>query len=212
MTLNNFFKKLLPKEDKFFLLLEEQVGIVVLAAHTLSDLVLANPDFNWVSNKLQDIEHQGDDVVNRLEKALSETFITPIDREDIHQLSVHIDDVIDYCNTAAQTCKLYGVDNVSIPMNKLIAILYSCSQELLLALPALRRNDFKTLVMSKAVVKALEKQADAIYRDEISRLFHEVEHVKTLLKDKAVLDALENAIDRCEDITKLFTNLAIKNG
>lgn len=211
MNINSIIKLFLPKEDKFFLLLEQQAKVLEKAAGTFLGFSNQNISNEEIAKSVQDIEHEGDSLVEALEQELNKTFITPIDREDIHQLSTEIDDVIDFCNSAARVCVLYGVEHPTEPMIKLMNILVACSKEINETLPYLKKNDFEKLSSSKKTVKTLEKEADLIFREAVSNLFHSDIEYKVLLREKSVLEKLESAIDRCEDITELFANLAIKH-
>lgn len=205
----NFF---LPKEDKFYALLEKQGTLSYDAAVVLSgfsDPQQVNTD---VAASIQSIEHQGDKLVLSVEEELAKSFITPIDREDIHTLSVELDDIIDFCNQAARSCVLFGVERPTPAMNNMFDILVACTKHMRDVIPALRKHDFNKFRVTKGAVKELEKQADKIYRAEVTALFAGAAPTKSFIAQKEVLDKLENAVDRCEDITQLLINLAVKHG
>jgi len=211
MNFNKLIKYLLPKEDKFFVLLEQQARVLNKAALTLSEFTDSKVSIADVAKSVQDIEHEGDKLVCSLEEELNKTFVTPIDREDIHQLSTEIDDVIDFCNSAARVCMLYGVKAPSEPMANLMQLLVSCAKEINDTLPFLKKNDFEKLMSAKKTVKALEKEADTVYRTAVGNLFNSDIDYKAFIAEKSILEKLESAVDRCDDITTLFANLAIKH-
>lgn len=211
MSFNSMVQWFLPKEDKFFLLLEKQGEVLYKAASTLSDFSNKTVSNDQISKSVQDIEHEGDDLVQTLEEELAKTFVTSIDREDIHQLSTEMDDVIDFCNSAARVCVLYGVEHPTEPMTDLMKILVSCATEIHSALPSLRSKNYSKFLETKRAVKLLEKNADSVYRNAVSSLFHSDINYKSFISQKSVLEKLESAVDRCDDIACALANLAIKH-
>ncbi len=211
MTLQSAIKFLLPKEDKFYVILEQQAHLAFEAAEALSGFAESELSNLEISKSVQDFEHQGDALVTALEEALAKTFVTPIDREDIHKLSVELDDIIDFCNQAARACVLFGVEKPTIAMTRLFTVLVNATELLSDVMPALRRHNFNKFFEVKGAVKVLEKEADQIYRTEITRLFSNDSPTKVFIAQKEVLDKLERAVDRCEDITQFLVNLAVKH-
>lgn len=203
----------LPKQDGFFILLETQGKILHRAAMTLSSF--SNPKISTEETSLaiQEIEHEGDVLVQKVEEDLAATFVTPLDREDIHKLSTEIDDVIDFCNSAARVCVLYGVDRPTAPMIELVRILVECATEIHMVMPSLRSKEYSKFIETKRNIKKLEKEADEVYRSAVGKLFHsEGLEYKTFISQKSVLEKLESAIDRCDDIACVLANVAIKHG
>lgn len=211
MGLQSVINFLLPKEDKFYVLLEQQGKLSYEAAKTLATFSEPSQNNQEVAALILDIEHQGDTLVTSLEEALAKTFVTPIDREDIHKLSVELDDIIDFCNQAVRACVLFGIERPTPAMTQLMNILVACTKHMSDVVPALRKHDFNQFFTVKGAVKELEKEADRVYRAEISAQFARANTAKEFVSHKEVLDKLENAIDRCEDITQFLTNLAVKH-
>lgn len=212
MGFQNIVQWFLPKEDKFFTLLEQQSEVLLKAATTLAAFSNTDVATEQLSNSVQDIEHEGDELVQLLEQELALTFVTPIDREDIHTLSTEIDDVIDFCNSAARVCVLYDINRPTVPMTELMKVLVECTTELHAALPALRAKDYVKFLDTKRKVKRLEKEADTIYRNAVDALFHtENLDYKIFVSQKSVLEKLESAVDRCDDIACVLATLAIKH-
>jgi uncharacterized protein len=210
MGLQSVIKWFLPKEDKFYAILEKQGKLTHETAIALAEF--GNHDNVTVSEGVQDLEHEGDALVILLEEELAKTFVTPIDREDIHNLSIEIDDVIDFCNQAARSAVLFQVSRPTQAMVKLANILVKCTLQLSEVMPSLRKADFAEFHKFKISVKELEKEADKVYRAEISALVTDDSNFKSFFSQKEVLDKLENAVDRCEDISQLLVNLAVKHG
>lgn len=214
MGLQSLIQRLLPKEDKFFAILEKQGALSFKAAQTLAMFSNSGRTNEQTASDIQDIEHEGDALVTSLEEELAKTFVTPIDREDIYKLSIEIDDVIDYCNQAARASVLFNVQTPTAAMDQLMYNLLKCTQHLSAVLPALRKHNFSEFYRVKGAVKELEKCSDKIYRSEVSKLFNiDSDRIHpSFFAQKEVLDKLENAVDRCEDITLLLVNLAVKHG
>jgi len=211
MKLQSIINFLLPKEDKFFAILENQGRLTHETAKALAAFSDPAQNNQEVATSVQSFEHQGDTLVTTLEEELAKTFVTPIDREDLHKLSVELDDVIDFCNQAARACVLFGIEHPTPAMTQLFNILVSCTKQLSDTLPALRKHDFNQFFVVKGAIKVLEKEADSIYRSEISSLFKNEASAKAFVSQKEVLDKLENAVDRCEDITQFLISLVVKH-
>jgi uncharacterized protein len=148
-----------------------------------------------------------------MEEALAKTFVTPIDREDLQKLSSELDDVLDLMNGTIRAAALYGVVRPTEPMLKLIDVLIRCTELLEMTIPNLRKHRYKDLVESARAIRKLEKEGDAIFRSAVSALFHDsLIDAKQLLREKEVLEDLENAIDVANNVADTLTNLAVKHG
>lgn len=163
--------------------------------------------------KALELEHQGDRLSRDLEDALATSFVTPLDREDLQKLSKELDDVTDYAYVAARACVLLGVDRPTEPMMRLMDTLVECTQVLKDALPLLRKHQYERIVELSRTVRLKEKDGDVIFRDAISALFHDPAiDAKQLIREREVLDDLENAVDHCADVASTLANLAVKHG
>jgi uncharacterized protein Yka (UPF0111/DUF47 family) len=200
-----------PKADHFYTFLERQAVVAHDGAVALAKFVEGNGP--TVRDAVQVCEHQGDSIVHEMEEALARTFVTPIDREDLHSLSTTIDDILDLTNGAARACSLFGIDRPSEAMTKLMAILVRCTELLQAVMPKLRKHAYAEIIAEAKGMKALEKEADKVYRDAVAALFRDpTVDAKVLLREKGVLDDLENATDACEDAAERLINLAVKHG
>ena len=213
MGIQDLIRKVMPREEAFFDLLERQAKTAQSAAQTLATYFQSNRASESVAEAVQVLEHDGDKLVHELEESLAKTFVTPIDREDIHFLCSELDDVIDLTNTTARAFLLLGVDRPTKPMSEMMDLLVQATSELANAVPNLRRHLYAELFMAKRRIREIEKEADRIYRDEVSRLFHSPEiDAKDLLREREILDDLEDTIDRCERVADTLANLAVKHG
>ncbi len=212
MSLQSIVRWLVPRELHFYDFLERQAETAHQGAVALSRFKDGTPAAT-VRDAVQALEHDADKLYHEMEEALAKTFVTPIDREDLHKLSTEIDNIIDMANEAIRTATLYGVPAPTTPMAKLMEILVKCTEVIHVAVPRLRKHEYAEITEATHEVRKLEKEADAIFRDAVSALFSdEGVDAKRLLKEKKVLEDLENAIDACEDLGDTLANLAVKNG
>jgi uncharacterized protein len=202
---------LVPKADHFYTFLERQATVAHEGAVALATFTEGNGPA--VRDAVQVCEHQGDSIVHEMEEALARTFVTPIDREDLHSLSTTIDDILDLTNGAARASTLFGIERPSEAMTKLMALLVRATEVLKEVMPKLRKHAYAEVMEEVKGIRALEKEGDKIYRDAVSALFRDPAiDAKALLREKGVLEDLENAIDSCEDAAERLTNLAVKHG
>ncbi|MBK8168744.1 MAG: DUF47 family protein [Sandaracinaceae bacterium] len=213
MGIQNIVRWFLPKEDHFYDFLEKQAATAHEGAKALAGFSAPDANVESVRKAVQAFEHAGDKLVHEVEEALALTFVTPIDREDIQKLSAELDDILDLMNGAARAAVLFGVVRPSTAMTKLIAVLVRSTEVLAAALPLLRVHEYTKLIESTRVIRGFEKEGDIIFRDAISALFADPSvDAKVLLREKAVLEDLENALDHCDQLAATLTNLAIKHG
>ncbi len=213
MALQDIIRWLLPREDHFFDILEKQSkavrdGSIALARFGEGDGTLVS-----VRDAVQEWEHLGDRLFHEMEDALALTFVTPLDREDLHRLSSELDGVLDLANASIRACDMLGVESPTMPMKRLIATIGQCAELIQQAVPLLRKHDYTRIVALGREIRKLEKQGDTVYRQAISSLFRNPDvDAKTLIREQSVLDDLENAIDACEGVAKILGNLAVKHG
>jgi uncharacterized protein Yka (UPF0111/DUF47 family) len=211
MGLQSVIRFLIPREDHFYDFLEQQAVVAHKGALALASF--KDGDVARVRDAVQQLEHDGDKIVHAMEDALAKTFVTPIDREDLQKLSSELDDVLDLMNGTIRAAALYGVVRPTEPMLKLIDVLIRCTELLEMTIPNLRKHRYKDLVESARAIRKLEKEGDAIFRSAVSALFHDsLIDAKQLLREKEVLEDLENAIDVANNVADTLTNLAVKHG
>lgn len=213
MALQDFVRWILPKEDHFYTYLEN----LAAASHEASLALVRWKDPKTtpqsVCDEVQEIEHKADGIIEQLEDGLARTFVTPLDREDLHKLGGELDDVVDLTNLAARAIVLYGVDRPNAAMTKLIDVLLQCTTVLKDSVPKLRLHKYSELVDAARILRQLEKDADKAYRDEISRMFRDDSiDAKTVIRLREVLEDLERAVDHCDHVAETLSNLAVKHG
>jgi uncharacterized protein len=211
MAFQAMIRWLLPREDHYYDMIEELGRLGFEAAQALA--AFETRPAAEVQEKVQLIEHQADDVVRRMEDALARTFVTPLDREDLHRLTSELDDIIDLANLTARSYSLYSIEKPTQAMIELSKTLITCTAMIRDTLPNLRAHKFNELIGGGRKVRELEKAGDTIYRTAISELFKAPSiDFRELLKQKEALDHLESAVDHCDNVADLLANMAVKHG
>ena len=211
MAFQDLIRFLLPREDHWYDMLEELARLGHDASKALSSFKEAPA--SKVRESVQAIEHKADDIVRKMEDALARTFVTPLDREDLHRLTSELDDIIDLCNLSARAFNLYHLETPTPAMVQIMDKLEACTALISAAVPQLRKHDYQQLVDAGRKVRMLEKEADSIYRQAISGLFSDSHpDFRELLRQKEALDDLEAAVDYCDNVADLLTNMAVKHG
>jgi predicted phosphate transport protein (TIGR00153 family) len=202
--------RLIPREEKFyddFIALAEQ--LVVGASHLGRMLSTDTPQWE-VAADIQRVEQGCDTIAHEIFQRLNRTFVTPIDREDIHALAKSLDDVMDAIDAAATAIGRYRVSPVRFGARELARTISESASQLKKALQALER---KTGVhVANVEVNRLENEADRIHDQALRRLFDEEKDPITVIKWKEVLDFLEEATDRCEDVADVLEGVVVKHG
>lgn len=213
MALQDLIRLILPREDRFYELIERQMDVALRASRALAEFRDPACTPAMLAASLQKLEHEGDALVHEIEELLAKTFVTPIDREDIHRLSNDLDNVIDMMNLAARSCNLLGVERPTKPMVALMDTLLECTRLLTTAVAHLRKRAYGHMSDVTRTIRRLEKEGDSVFRGALTSLFHDAAiDAKQLLREKEVLEDLEQAIDHCDHVAETLGNLAIKHG
>ncbi len=216
MGVQDLVRLLLPKEDHFFDFLEEQAKLAHEGAQLLlkfSETGSEAADVARIKEEIHAVEKRGDKVTHQLEDALAKTFVTPLDREDIHRLSSQLDDILDRTYACASAFDMFCFERPSESALAFFGILHRASGLLAETLPALRKHDFEAIREGVRKLKAVEKEGDEIYRQTMKRLFSQPDlDARSLIREKEVIEILETAVDTCEDVGAFLANLAVKHG
>jgi hypothetical protein len=201
---------LIPREERFFtdfVNLSEQIRT---GAHILKQILAGKtPDIAKVA-AIKDIEHQCDASTRSIMDRLNRTFVTPLDREDIHALASSLDDVMDAIDAAAAVIKLYRISEVRPGARRLAEIVADSTDRVNDAMVALERRDGILELVGR--VSQLEHEADRVHQDAVVALFDEEKDPIAVIKWKEILDFLEAATDRCEDVANLLEGVVVKHG
>lgn len=205
------FRSLLPREVCFFDYFEQHAAMSVQACNEFLALVQGKADNVTQAARLKDIEHQADDLTHRCIEELNKTFITPIDRVDIHMLIKRLDDIMDSMDAAASRMALYELVEMRPEAQQMAEVLLKAIQEIQIALKGLRSLKNTDVIKEKLIsIHQLENDGDAILRAALSRLFKEEERPILVMKWKEIFERLEKATDRCEDVANLIEKIVIE--
>jgi predicted phosphate transport protein (TIGR00153 family) len=202
--------RLIPKDEKFYELFIKDGEIMVETARKLEALVTSYDRLEERLTEIQALEKQGDRVDDEIAARLERSFITPFDREDIHELTVHLDDVIDGIQSSAETFLIYGVKQPTDEARQLVGIIVGQAAQLLEALQKLEKNK-KDLGGNLAMIHDLEHQADGLSRAAIGRLFREETDALEVIKLRGLYLALEETIDAAEDAGEVIERILAKS-
>jgi len=215
MKLDRIFGFLVPKDRKFFPLFNEAANNMVLTSELLVSL-LKEPDLEKRAEfikAIKDAEHVGDNLTKKLMNELNGTFITPFDREDIHDLVVRMDSVVDYINSASKRIHYFKPDIFPKEFVSIAELIRAASQEIQMVLRNVKNvHNFIDYADSYDKISEMESEVDDIYQAYLTELFeHEINAID-LIRKRDILTALEKAIDKCEDVANVFSTLTVKMG
>lgn len=197
--------RLLPKDPKFFDLFIADGENLAAAASALHGLVEHYDNLEVRVAHIQALEKRGDEIDQEVTKRLEDAFVTPFDREDIHELVSRLDDVVDGIQSIAETFVIYGVEQPTQEAKRLAAILDGQAGELSAALGKL--DGLKGLDAHFAAIHQLEKEGDGLSRAAMARLFRETTDPIEVIKWRDLYNALENSIDAAEDAAEAMERM-----
>jgi uncharacterized protein Yka (UPF0111/DUF47 family) len=202
--------RLIPREERFF---QDFVGMAEElrgGAQLLKQMLAVDPPDISKANAIKDVEHVCDGRTRAIIDRLNRTFVTPLDREDIHALAISLDDVMDAIDAAAAVTRLYKITHVRPGARRLTEIVCDSTDRLAEAFVGLENG--RGVVELAARVDQLEREADRVHQDAIVALFDEERDPIVVIKWKEILDFLEAATDRCEDVANLLEGVIVKHG
>lgn len=204
--------RLIPREEKFFELFNQQAENVVEGARLLKDLLDNYVDTERKRMLIEKVESQGDEIAHRIIEKLNTTFITPMDREDIHALTSALDDILDLVNATSQRLDLYRVSSITSDARSLANIILRASEETLELTRGLSNmKNTKGMKERWIEVNRLENEGDGVSRAAIAALFEREISPIEVIKWKEIYEHLETAIDKCEDAANIVEAVVLKN-
>ncbi len=203
---------LLPREESFFELFERAAKNVHEGANQLVELLEKFDDREERAKRIKDTEHAGDKLTHETMERLNRTFITPLDREDIHELVGRLDDVLDLMDTATNRMVLYKIEKPTADAIALARCLKHATAILLEAMPLLRNmKNAKEILQRCVAVHTQENEADKIEQHALAALFEKGHDPVDIIKWKDIYQDLEAATDRCEDVANVLEGIVLKN-
>jgi predicted phosphate transport protein (TIGR00153 family) len=201
---------LIPKETRFYDLFEQQGRHIIHAAKLLHDLVHDFADARAKLHAVKEVEHAGDQVTHEIIKRLNTTFITPIDREDIHDLSTRLDDVLDFIEASAERLVVYRIKEPTSACRALADVIVKTAEATDRVIHCLPSMD-QAFHQHAVEVNRLENAADELLRDSLAQLFEEQADPIEVIKWKEIYETMEIVTDRCEDVANVIEGIILKN-
>jgi len=202
-------QRFMPREEGFFDLFAKQADNVVVGAKALQAMLSHYTGVPEQVQSVKAIEHEGDEITHGILTKLNQTFITPFDREDIHELCSQIDDVIDLIDAAASRFVLYRVDKVREGTLDLVKVLVSASVEVSAAVHSLSTPE--KALKHCIEINRYENESDRICRTLIAKLFDEETNPVQIIKWKEIFEVIETAVDKCEDVANVIEGVILKS-
>tara|TARA_Y100000296_G_scaffold58760_1_gene67745 strand:+ start:116 stop:727 length:612 start_codon:yes stop_codon:yes gene_type:complete len=202
----------MPTEGKFFDLFNQHAELAVKCAKEMVALMTNFDDLEIRVHAIEAVEKEADKVTHNAIELLHKTFITPLDRDDIHQLITRMDDILDLLEDAAQTISLYDIKAITPEAKRLAELCLSCAEKVQSAVGLLSNMDNSRQILSICQeIDRLESDADHVMRAAMSKLFRDEPDVRTLIKLKAIYEILETVTDRCEDVANIIEGIIVEN-
>jgi predicted phosphate transport protein (TIGR00153 family) len=202
-------QRFLPREEGFFHLFDKQADNIHVGAKALLQMLSHYTGVPEQVQSIKAIEHQGDEITHNILTKLNQTFITPFDREDIHELCSRLDDVIDLIDAAASRFVLYRVDAIRLGTEDLVKVLVSATAEVAACVHSLE-NPEKALTYCIEVNRC-ENESDRLCRTLIAQLFDEEKDPVQIIKWKEIFEVIETAVDKCEDVANVVEGVILKS-
>ena len=203
--------RLIPREERFFDDFQALADQIRAGAVLLEQMLAPDHPIWDKAEEIKEVEHRCDSLTHAIIERLNRTFVTPLDREDIHALARSLDDVMDAIDAAASRIRLYRLSKVRFGARELAKIITASSAEVRMAMQTLEQK--KGVVVDHAIeINRLENEADRMHQDAILRLFDEERDPIVVMKWKEALDFLEEATDRCEDVANVIESIVVKHG
>lgn len=206
------FGRLMPTEGKFFELFIQHADLCVKGGKEMVSLMTTFDDLENRVHAIESLEKQADKVTHATLEMLHKTFITPLDRDDIHQLITRMDDILDLMEDAAQTVSLYDIKQITPEAKRLAELCLSCCEKVRASVGLLHNmKNAREILGICAEIDRLESDADHVMRAAMSKLFREEPDVRNLIKLKAIYEILESVTDRCEDVANIIEGIIVEN-
>lgn len=200
---------LFPKEEDFFTLFGRQAAMVRQSCDLLLEMMERFDDLEARSRRLKDVEHEADLVAHELFDKLNRAFITPLEREDIHDLGSGLDDVVDATEAIGSRIVLFRIGRPTAEARQLAEILAKCGAQIEKTVEHLK--GFKEIMPFVIEVHRLENEADAVSRQAVADLFDGSHEVLDVMRWKEIYGRLEGAADKCQDVANTIESIVLKN-
>jgi predicted phosphate transport protein (TIGR00153 family) len=202
--------RLIPRDEVFFSMFASLASRVTASARLLDQLFAEPHRLAELVTSIKQIEHEADTITHDVISRINRTFVTPIDREDIHLLASRLDDVIDQIDGTARRALMFRINEVREPATRMTRILIRAGEAIEGAVTNVKKTS--VVVQHSVKVKQLEEEGDAVYHAAVGGLFEGTPDPLQVMKWKELYDTLERALDQCEDVANTIESIALKNG
>jgi predicted phosphate transport protein (TIGR00153 family) len=203
------FSRLIPRDEQFFDLFNQLAGHLKTAAQLVNQLFAEPHRTTELVRQIKDVEHQADILTHSINVRIDKSFITPIDREDIHLLASRLDDVIDRLDGTARRVVMLHINEVREPAKQMANVIVRAADHIAIAVVAIKKPSEVSL--QAAEIKKLEEEGDALYHDAVGGLFAGTPDPLEVIRWKEVYETLEIAIDQCMGVANAVHSISIKN-
>jgi predicted phosphate transport protein (TIGR00153 family) len=205
-------RRLLPRDEDFFSLFERHAALTVDGAKQFAKLAAGGENVKAMAARIKEIEHETDVITHACVERLHTTFITPIDRDDIHRLITRMDDVMDYVESGSERIALYDLREMTPEVKALANVLVRATETVAIAVSGLRNLGKTQHILDACIeVNRLENEGDEILRNAVATLFREATDPLLVMKWKEVYEALESATDSCEDVANIIEGVVLEH-
>jgi predicted phosphate transport protein (TIGR00153 family) len=206
------FGRLLPEEHGFFEFFKESADLMVASMTEFRRMLDYPNEMSSRSRTIKDLEHRADEVTHKTMTLLHRTFITPLDRDEIHHLIKSLDDIVDFIDASAQRLDLYEVRRIPDAMRNLADTTVESVELVRKAVSMLSNMKNSAAILPLCVeINRLENQADQILRAAVAQLFREEQDLRLLIKLKEIYELLETVTDRCEDVANIIETIVLEH-
>lgn len=204
--------KLLPREGRFFENFVAHADLIVAGAKEMNALIADVANLELRTKNIERLERQADEITHQTVAMLHHTFITPLDRDEIHQLITGMDDILDLMEDVAQCLFLYDITELTDEARKLAQICLACAERVREAVGMLSNmKKGEAILVICNDIDRLESEADYVMRSAMAKLFREEGDVRQLIKMKEIYQLLESVTDRCEDVANIVEGIVLEN-
>ncbi|MFH0772342.1 MAG: DUF47 family protein [Candidatus Omnitrophota bacterium] len=203
--------KLIPQEVKFFDMFEKSAQNILRGAKVLKEISENFSTLTENAAKMERLEHDTDQITHEIMEKLNKTFITPIDREDIHELTAVLDDVMDFMEAATERMILYKIKTSTPEMKQIADVILNQAEEINKVMPKLKNLKHASIMEHCIEINRLENTGDRILREAVARLFDNRTDPLEVIKWRDIYDFLETATDKCEDVAVIIEGIVLKH-
>ncbi len=201
---------LIPRDEKFFPMFNDVARILCQSAELVAQIFAQPERLDDLAAQVKDLEHKADEITHNVIVRIDRSFVTPLDREDIHLLTSRLDDVIDLLDGTVRRAQMFHITEAPTHAARLADVLKRAANLIETAVRTMKKP--KSMLDHTAGMKALEEEGDAIYAEAVGELFAGTPDALHVIKWKELYDKLEEAIDQCDNVSNVLESIALKNG